>query len=63
MTDIKTPDSKTPDSSSTGLRVLLRDIAGFAGSQYFTRFSTLIKGFIVAKVFGPEETGPGSISC
>jgi O-antigen/teichoic acid export membrane protein len=57
MTDIKTPDSKTPDSSSTGLRVLLRDIAGFAGSQYFTRFSTLIKGFIVAKVLGPEGNG------
>ncbi|HET9887200.1 MAG TPA: oligosaccharide flippase family protein, partial [bacterium] len=39
------------------LRALLRDIAGFAGSQYFTRFTTLIKGFIVAKVLGPEGNG------
>jgi len=50
-------DSKAPDSSPTGLRALLRDIAGFAGSQYFTRFATLIKGFIVAKVLGPEGNG------
>lgn len=41
----------------TGLRPLLRDITGFAGSQYFTRVATLLKGFIVAKVLGPEGNG------
>jgi O-antigen/teichoic acid export membrane protein len=48
---------QTENESKTGLRALLRDIAGFAGSQYFTRFATLIKGFIVAKVLGPEGNG------
>lgn len=36
---------------------VLQDVTGFAGSQYFMRFATLVKGFVVAKVLGPEGNG------
>ncbi len=36
---------------------ILKDIVGFAGSQYVLRFATLVKGFIVARILGPEGNG------
>lgn len=60
------PPSTPPQSSSSpapsppsspGLRHLFRDILGFAGSQYFARFATMAKGFVVAKLLGPEGNG------
>jgi O-antigen/teichoic acid export membrane protein len=45
-----------PEPSSSRTRVL-KDVAGFAGSQYVLRFATLVKGFVVAKLLGPEGNG------
>jgi O-antigen/teichoic acid export membrane protein len=36
---------------------VLRDVATFAGSQYFLRLAGLVKGFIVARVLGPTGNG------
>ncbi len=47
----------SPTPASTGLRPHFREITGFAGSQYLTRFATILKGFIVAKLLGPEGNG------
>ncbi len=44
-------------NEGAGLRSLFRDITGFATSQYVARAATLVKGFIVAKVLGPEGNG------
>jgi O-antigen/teichoic acid export membrane protein len=41
----------------TGLRAVFADVAGIAGSQYVLRFSTMIKGFVVARVLGPAGNG------
>ncbi len=46
-----------PEPTSSGLRSLLRDITGFAGSQYVARAATLLKSFAVAKILGPEGNG------
>ena len=40
-----------------GVRRILRDVAGFATSQYVLRVGNLIKGFAVARVLGPEGNG------
>jgi O-antigen/teichoic acid export membrane protein len=42
---------------SAGRGRIVTDVAGFAGSQYVLRFTTLLKGFIVARVMGPEGNG------
>jgi len=47
----------TDSDRSTGLRRILGDVAGFAGSQYFLRFTGLLKGFLVARILGPEGNG------
>jgi O-antigen/teichoic acid export membrane protein len=36
---------------------VFRDVAAFAGSQYFLRVAGLLKGFIVARVLGPAGNG------
>lgn len=41
----------------TGLRAILADVAGIAGSQYVLRFATMIRGFVVARVLGPAGNG------
>lgn len=41
----------------TGLRAVFADVVGIAGSQYVLRFSTMIKGFVVAHVLGPAGNG------
>jgi len=38
-------------------RKLLVDWGGYAGSQYAARLSTMIRGFIVARLLGPTEYG------
>ena len=45
-----------PEPSAARGRVF-KDIAGFAGSQYVLRFATLVKGFVVARILGPEGNG------
>lgn len=42
---------------TTGLRRVLGDVIGFAGSQYFLRFAGILKGFVVARVLGPAGNG------
>jgi O-antigen/teichoic acid export membrane protein len=49
--------SPRPEATHSGLRSLTRDITGFAGSQYVARAATLLKGFVVAKILGPEGNG------
>jgi O-antigen/teichoic acid export membrane protein len=46
-----------PPHHAKGLHRIVEDITGFAGSQYFVRFASLLKGFIVARVLGPEGNG------
>lgn len=46
-----------PADTRTGLRAILADVAGIAGSQYVLRFATMIRGFVVARVLGPAGNG------
>ena len=41
----------------TGLRAVLADVVGIAGSQYALRFATMIRSFVVARVLGPAGNG------
>ena len=40
-----------------GLRRVLADVVGFAGSQYFLRFTGILKSFVVARMLGPAGNG------
>jgi O-antigen/teichoic acid export membrane protein len=63
--DVRTPRRRFPKRAAmnpsvdarTGMRAILGDVAGFASSQYLLRFTTLIKGFVVAKLLGPAGNG------
>jgi O-antigen/teichoic acid export membrane protein len=46
-----------PNAPNRARPSVLLDVAGFAGSQYVLRFATLVKGFVVAKLLGPEGNG------
>lgn len=48
---------KIAADTRTGLRAVLSDVAGIAGSQYVLRFATMIRGFVVARVLGPAGNG------
>ncbi len=49
------PSPAAPGAS--GLARVVKDVTGFVGSQYFIRFATLLKGFVVARLLGPTGNG------
>ncbi len=51
------PPSSPDSAPSTGFGQILRDIAGFATSQYTLRFTNIIRGLVVAKLLGPSGNG------